>query len=34
MFARRSARNNPQSFSETSGMMPHFAGIEKVFAHQ
>jgi hypothetical protein len=33
MFACRSAHNNPQSFSETSGMMPNFAGVEKVFAH-
>jgi hypothetical protein len=33
MFACRSAHNNPQSFSETSGIMPNFAGVEKVFAH-
>jgi hypothetical protein len=33
MFACRSAHNNPQSFSETSGMMPDFTGVEKVFAH-
>jgi hypothetical protein len=33
MFACRSAHNNPQSFSETSGMMPNFAGVEKFFAH-
>jgi hypothetical protein len=33
IFARRSARNNSQSFSETSGMMPNFAGVEKFFAH-
>jgi len=33
MFACRSAHNNPQSFSETSGMMPDFAGVEKFFAH-
>jgi hypothetical protein len=29
----RSAHNNPQSFSEISGMMPNFAGVEKFFAH-
>src|SRR5208283_2076087 len=33
MFACCSAHNNPQSFSETSGMMPNFAGVEKIFAH-
>ena len=33
MFACRSARNNLQLISETSGMMPDFAGVEKVFAH-
>jgi len=33
MFACRSAHNNPQSFSETSAIMPNFAGVEKVFAH-
>jgi hypothetical protein len=33
MFARRSARNNPELILETSGMMPDFAGVEKVFAH-
>jgi hypothetical protein len=33
MFACRSAHNNPQSFSETLGMMPNFAGVEKFFAH-
>jgi len=33
MFARRSAHNNPQSFSEASCMMPDFAGVEKFFAH-
>jgi hypothetical protein len=33
MFDCRSAHNNPQSFSETSGMMPNFAGVEKFFAH-
>jgi hypothetical protein len=33
MFACRSAHNNPQSLSETSGMMPNFAGVEKFFAH-
>jgi hypothetical protein len=32
MFARRSARNNPQLISETSGMMPNFAGVERFFA--
>src|SRR5271165_6015361 len=31
-FGRRMARNNPQSTSETSGMMPNFAGVEKFFA--
>jgi hypothetical protein len=33
MFARRSAHNNPQPFSETSGMMPNLAVVEKFFAH-
>jgi hypothetical protein len=33
MFAGRSDHNNPQSFSETPGMMPNFAGVEKFFAH-
>jgi hypothetical protein len=33
MFACRSAHNNPQSFSETSGMIPNFVGVEKFFAH-
>ena len=33
MFVRRSANNNPQSFLETPGMMPDFAGVEKFFAH-
>jgi hypothetical protein len=33
MFACRSAHNNPQSFSETLGMMPNFAGVEKFFAY-
>jgi hypothetical protein len=33
MFACRSAHNNPQSFSEASGMMPNIAGVEKFFAH-
>jgi hypothetical protein len=32
MFARRSALNNPELISETSGMMPNFAGVEKFFA--
>jgi hypothetical protein len=32
MFACRSAHNNRQSFSETSGIMPDFAGVEKFFA--
>jgi hypothetical protein len=29
---RRFARNNSQLFSETSGMMPNSAGVEKFFA--
>ena len=33
MFARYFAHNNPELFSETSGMMPNFAGVEKFFAH-
>jgi hypothetical protein len=33
MFARHSAHNNPELISETSGMMPNFAGVEKFFAH-
>ena len=33
IFARHSARNNSQLISETSGMMPNFAGVEKFFAH-
>jgi hypothetical protein len=33
MFACRSAHNNPQSFLETSGRMPDFAGVEKFFTH-
>jgi phosphate transport system substrate-binding protein len=33
MFARRSACNNLELISETSGMMPNFAGIEKFFAY-
>jgi hypothetical protein len=33
MFACRYAHNNPQPFSETSGTMPNFAGVEKFFAH-
>jgi hypothetical protein len=33
MFACRSAHNNPELISETSGMMPNFAGVEKFFAH-
>jgi hypothetical protein len=32
MFARYFAHNNPELFSETSGMMPNFAGVEKFFA--
>jgi hypothetical protein len=33
MFVRHSAHNNPQSFLETSGMMPNLAGVEKFFTH-
>jgi len=33
MFVRRSAHNDTQSFLETQGMMPKFAGFEKFFAH-
>ena len=33
MFARYVAHNTPELFSETSGMMPDFTGVEKVFAH-
>jgi len=33
MVVRRSARNNLQLISETPGMMPNFADVEKVFAH-
>ena len=33
MFACRSAHNNPELISETSGMMSNFAGVEKVFTH-
>ncbi len=33
MFACRSAHNNPELISETSGIMPNFAGVEKFFAH-
>jgi hypothetical protein len=33
MFAHRSARNNPELISETSGMMPDFAVVEKFFAN-
>jgi hypothetical protein len=31
MFVRRSAHNDTQSFLETPGMMPDFAGVEKFF---
>ena len=31
MFVRRSAHNDTQSFLETQGMMPKFAGFEKFF---
>ena len=33
MFARHSARNNSELISETSGMMPNLAGVEKFFTH-
>jgi hypothetical protein len=33
MFACHSAHNNPEPISETSDMMPNFAGVEKFFAH-
>jgi hypothetical protein len=33
MFVRRSAHNDAQSFLETRGMMPNFAGVEKFFTH-
>jgi hypothetical protein len=33
MYSRHSAHNNPELISETSGMMPDFAGVEKFFAH-
>jgi hypothetical protein len=33
MFVRRSARNNPELISETSDVMPNFAGVEKFFTH-
>jgi hypothetical protein len=32
IFAHRVARNNSQLISETSGMMPNFADVEKFFA--
>jgi hypothetical protein len=32
MLARHPARNNPQLISATSGVMPNFAGVEKVFS--
>jgi hypothetical protein len=31
MLARRSARNNPQSFAETPGKRPNLAGVEMFF---
>jgi hypothetical protein len=33
MFVRHSARSNSQMISETSVMMPKFAGVEKFFTH-